>query len=207
VSIIKNVTFNSDLQDWVWIGWLDLLRLKHSPISELKAIQRYCYSTHFTFHRCTRTRFLSLQKPCPSNGFITILLSLRNTHKVFFAQPISFLSIILQLPILKTRLNSIPLLPSSYTGRLGSRKSAFQFRLDYCFYSIQLLLPCPFITPRYWPHKNTSLYCQGGVFTASLPSNGRVSVACIRFDGMCLPSHSLAMGIQVTILIDNYCSL
>jgi hypothetical protein len=40
-----------------------------------------------------------------------------------FAQPNSFLAIILQLPIPETRLNSIPLLPSSYSGRLASRNS------------------------------------------------------------------------------------
>jgi hypothetical protein len=50
------------------------------------------------------------------------------------SQPNSFLVIILQLPIPKTRLNSIPLLPSSYPGRLASRNSTLRFMLlhDYC---------------------------------------------------------------------------
>jgi hypothetical protein len=44
-----------------WIGWLDLLHLVHSHSSGLQAIRRYRYSTHFTVHRWTCTRVLSLQ--------------------------------------------------------------------------------------------------------------------------------------------------
>jgi hypothetical protein len=40
----------------------------------------------------------------------------RITHKVLFSQSNSFLAIVLQLPISKTRPNSIPLLPSSYSA-------------------------------------------------------------------------------------------
>jgi hypothetical protein len=43
----------------------------------------------------------------------TVLLSLQMTHDIFFAQPNSFLTTILQLPIPKTRLKSTPLLSSS----------------------------------------------------------------------------------------------
>jgi hypothetical protein len=45
----------------------------------------------------------------------------------------SFLAIILQLPIPKTRLNSIPLLPSSYPGRLASRNSTNSSQLNSFF--------------------------------------------------------------------------
>jgi hypothetical protein len=58
-----------------------------------------------------------------ATDFITVSLSLRITHEGFFAPPNSFLAIILQLPIPKTRLHSIPLLPSSCPGRLSSRNS------------------------------------------------------------------------------------
>jgi hypothetical protein len=55
----------------------------------------------------------------------------------------SFLAIILQLPIPKTRLNSIPLLPRSYPGKLASRNSI----LHNCC-SIELF----FITTLHGPH-------------------------------------------------------
>jgi hypothetical protein len=52
---------------------------------------------------------------------MTVSLSLQITHEVFFSQTNSFLAIILQLPIPKTRLNLIPLLLNSCPGRLASR--------------------------------------------------------------------------------------
>jgi hypothetical protein len=55
-------------------------------------------------------------------------LSLQLTQSLF-AQPHSFLAIILRLPIPKTRLSSSHLLPGSYPGRLGSRNWT---RLEYC---------------------------------------------------------------------------
>jgi hypothetical protein len=62
-------------------------------------------------------------------GFITVSLTLELTYGVFFSQRNSLLAIILQLPIPKTPLSSIPLLPSSYPGRLASRNSTLHFRL------------------------------------------------------------------------------
>jgi hypothetical protein len=52
-------------------------------------------------------------------------LSFRITQEIFFAPSIPFLAIILLLHIPKTRLNSIPLLPNSYRGKLASRNSTF----------------------------------------------------------------------------------
>jgi hypothetical protein len=72
------------------------------------------------------------------------------THKVFFSRPNSFLAIILQLPITKTRLNSIPLLQSSYPGRLASRNSTQ-------FFSTELF----FITILHGPRRNQSLSIVG----------------------------------------------
>jgi hypothetical protein len=69
---------------------------------------------------------------------LSVSLSLQITHGVFFTQPSSFLAIILQLPIPMTRLtiSSIPLLPSSYPGRLALETRLFTSLLDY--YSILL---------------------------------------------------------------------
>jgi hypothetical protein len=60
---------------------------------------------------------------------LSVSLSLQITHEVCFSQPSSFLAIILQLPIPKTLLNSIPI---SYPGRLASRNSVLYFRLMFC---------------------------------------------------------------------------
>jgi hypothetical protein len=47
--------------------------------------------THFTVHRYTRARVLSLHQLYPGNGFIKVSLSLQITHEVFFSPPNSFL--------------------------------------------------------------------------------------------------------------------
>jgi hypothetical protein len=82
-------------------------------------------------------------------------LSLQITHEVFFSQTHSFLAIILQLPITKTRLNSIPLLPVSYPGWLASRNSTLHSRL---------LLPASelfFITTLHGPRRKPGLSVVG----------------------------------------------
>jgi hypothetical protein len=91
--------------------------------SELQATTAIPLFPHFTVPRYTHTRILSLHQSCPGNGSITVSLSLQITYEAFFSQPNFFFAIILLLPIPKTRLNSIPLLPSSYPGRLASRNS------------------------------------------------------------------------------------
>jgi hypothetical protein len=48
---------------------------------------------------------------------------------------IPFLTLFLWLPIPKTRIRLIPLLPSSYPCRLASRSSTLHSRLDYSLYS------------------------------------------------------------------------
>jgi hypothetical protein len=55
--------------------------------------------------------------------FITVSLSIQITHEVFFSQPNSLLAIF--LPFRKTRLNSIPLLPSSRPSRLAWNSTTF----------------------------------------------------------------------------------
>jgi hypothetical protein len=46
-------------RDGIRIGWLDLLA-PYTHNSELQIIQLYCWFTHLTIHRYTRTRILSL---------------------------------------------------------------------------------------------------------------------------------------------------
>jgi hypothetical protein len=74
-------------------------------------------------------------------------LSLQITHEIFFAQPNLSLSLSLRLPIPKIRLQSIPLRPSSYPGRMASRNSILHFRLDYSttvLFTLSCLLPVSF---------------------------------------------------------------
>jgi hypothetical protein len=73
--------------------------------------------------------------------FITVSLSLHIRHEVFLLQSKSFLALILQLPIPKTRLNSIPLLPSSYPGRLVSRNSTPFFSTEHFAQTTQKTQP------------------------------------------------------------------
>jgi hypothetical protein len=68
---------------------------------------------------------------------LSVSLTLQFTREVFFSQPNSFLAIILQLPIPKTQLNSNPLFPSSYPGRLASRNSTLHYSTTV-LYSIKV---------------------------------------------------------------------
>jgi hypothetical protein len=98
-----------------------------------------------------------------------VSLSLQLTHDVFSAQPNSFLAVILQLPIPKTRLISIPLLPISCPSRLASRNTTQSSQLNSYLHGFARTTK-----------KTHSLYCWEGVFTASLHSNGCYSiVACV----------------------------
>jgi hypothetical protein len=64
-------------------------------------------------------------------------LTLTSAHYEVFSQSNSFLAFILQLPIPKTRLSSIPLLPSSYPGRLESRNSTRLRLLRWTIYEFR----------------------------------------------------------------------
>jgi hypothetical protein len=63
------------------------------------------------------------------------------SHMKSSCQPNSFLAPILQLPIPKTGLNSVPLLPGSCPCRLASRSSTYHFRLDYSTSATPLTAP------------------------------------------------------------------
>jgi hypothetical protein len=96
------------------------------------------------------------------------------------------LSPILLLPTPKIRLSSVPLLPSSCSGRLASRNSTRLFSTEIFF-----------ITTLHGPRRKQPLYCWEGVFTAPLHSNGSYSIVAYIFvaAGMCQPSHCLAMNV------------
>jgi hypothetical protein len=117
------------------------------------------------------------------------------TYEVFFSQPNSFLAIILQLPIPKTRLNSIPLLPSSYPGRmcLETRLTLLNWTLLYN-HSARTT------------QKIQHFYCWEGVFTVPLNSNGSYSiVACVFVAaGMFFPSRCLTMNIYSDVTIPAF---
>jgi hypothetical protein len=115
-----------------WIEWLDLLT-PYTNHSELQAIQRYRYSTHFIVTVPRALGFSVFTSRILASGFITVSLSFQITKEVFLSEPNSFLAIILQLPIPKIRLNSIPLLPSSCPGRLASRISTQFFSTELFF--------------------------------------------------------------------------
>jgi hypothetical protein len=103
--------------DWI-IGFIDILYIQLGTTGNYSAIgDLTLYSS--PLHTHTHTLGFSV---FTSRILATYLnsLSLRITHEVFFSQPNFFLAIILQVPIPKTRLNSIPLLPGSSPGRLAS---------------------------------------------------------------------------------------
>jgi hypothetical protein len=108
------------LLDGFWIGLLDLLTL-YTINYGLHVIT--ALSLLYTLHSLTCTRILSFHLSYPGNGFLKVSLSLQITHGFFFVPLSSFLAIIVQMPVPKTRLNSIPLHPSSFPDRLASRNS------------------------------------------------------------------------------------
>jgi hypothetical protein len=149
---------------WLVHGVLDSCTFK----SELQATTALPLFPHFTGHRWARTRVVSLRQACPGNRCITVWVSLQIPHKVFLAPLDSFPAIILQLPVPKTRLSSIPLLPSSYPARLASRNSTRQ----------NWTLPCNHFSRT--TQKTQPLYFWEGSFTVPLHSNGSYwIVACV----------------------------
>jgi hypothetical protein len=111
---------SSGFDDWIYWHLIHTARdyRQYRAIADLRNLQFTI--THALGFSVFTSRILS-------TDFITVSLSLQITHEVFFAPPNSFLAIILQLPIHKTHLNSIPLPRSSCPGRLASRNST---RLD-----------------------------------------------------------------------------
>jgi hypothetical protein len=125
--------------DWM-IGFYKHLKHTSQNCRQYSAIA----DLHFIVHRCTCIRVLRLHQSYPGNGFITVTLQLQTTREVLWSQSNSFLAIILQLSIMKIRLNSIPLLPSSMQADVP--------KLDYSSEHF-------FITILHGRRRNPSLYC------------------------------------------------
>jgi hypothetical protein len=177
-----------------WIGRFYLL----TPYSQTRNC-RQLYSAIADLHtlRFTVTHSLGFSvftSRILATDFITASLSLQITHEIFFAKPNSFLAIILQLPIPKSRLSSIPMFSSSYPGRLASRNSTlFSWSLLYNHFARTT-------------HKTQPLSCLEGVFTAPLQSNGSYSRdACIFVAAeICLASRCLAMNVYSDFFIPAF---
>jgi hypothetical protein len=137
--------------------------------------------------------FSVFTSPILATDFITVSLSLQITHGILCSQPNSFLAIILQLQIPKTRLRS---LPSSYPGRLASRNSTelFYSRLPL-LYSAVCCLTLPYNHFARTMQK-TQPYCLGDVSTDPLHSNRRPILARVGTPGNAfnesLPSNGYA---------------
>jgi hypothetical protein len=119
-------------------------------------------------------------------------MSLQITYEVFFSQPNSFLATIMRLPTPKTRLNSISLLPSSYSGWLAPRNSTIHFSTT------------------------TVLYCQTlsyNHFVRATQKEACLFIRCLTMDvlllrayactGICLPSRCLAVDLYITIFSNS----
>jgi hypothetical protein len=105
----------------------------------------------------------------------------------------SFRSLISFFPLFcNCQLNSIPLLPSSYTGRLASRNSTLHSFLNICCWT---LFDNAFARTT---QKTASIFKEACWLSRCLARDVLLlrSYACA---GMCLPSRCLAMGIHVTI--------
>jgi hypothetical protein len=107
--------------------------------------------------------------------------------------PNSFVAIILQLPIPKTRLNSIPVFISWQAG---------VSKLDSILLNWILL----YNDVARATQKTQDFYCYEGVFTAPLHSNGSYSIAASVFvvAGMCLSSRCLVMYIYSNFAIPAF---
>jgi hypothetical protein len=117
-----------DWNDWIY---------SHLYIHTTRAyrqLQRYRYSTHFQFTVAHALGFSVFTSRILATD-ISLSVTSNHTWSLLLTVLIPFVAFVLRLPIPKTRLHSIPPLPSSYPGRLASRSST---RLDYCS-----LLLCP----------------------------------------------------------------
>jgi hypothetical protein len=167
--------------EWM-IGFIDTLFTQLGTTGNYSAIADP-HTLHFTVtHALGFSVFTSRILVTDYN---TVSLSLQITHEVFFPQPNSLLAIILQLAIMKTEFNSIPLLPTSYPGwRSETRLTLLNWTLLYNYFARTT-------------QKTQPLYCCEGVFTAPLHSNGSYSiVACVFVAaGTCLRSCCLEINV------------
>jgi hypothetical protein len=182
------------LDDWIYSHFIHRTRhyRQYSAIADLHTL-RFTV-THALGFSVFTGRILA-------TDFIRVSLSFHITHEVFFAQP-SFLAIILQMPVQKTRINSISSAP-----KLISRQAAVSKLDSGQFYAAiisfgTLLYNCFARTTQ----KTQRIYCWEGVFTAPLYNNGSyLIVACVFVAaGMCLPSRCLAMNVYSDFIIPAF---
>jgi hypothetical protein len=100
------------LDDWIYWHLIHIAR-------DYRQLQRYCWSTHFTVHRCTRIRVLSFQYSYPGNGFITVY-HFKSHMESSFRSLIPFLPIVCSCQF--RRIDSVQLQAHIPAGRcLGIR--------------------------------------------------------------------------------------
>jgi hypothetical protein len=167
------------------IGWLDLLHLIHSHSSGLLVMQRYRYSTHFQLTVAHALGFSVFTSRILATDLSEFHCNFKPHVKFFWHRLIPFLTIILQLPVL--RLDSTTL---GYCSTL------------FCTMPTLSLLPLScrtlLIATLHGPPGKHSVHCWRSLFSAPLPSNTCPILACLCVAGMCLATCCLAMGIHVT---------
>jgi hypothetical protein len=127
------------MRDYRWVFGFDdcfYCTLYIHTARDYMQLQRYRWFTHFTVHRYTLV--VSWQRI-----YHSLTVTSNNTWSLLFKHN-SFLAIILQLPVPKTRFHSVPLLPAGWRPETRHFISRLLGRVFWL---------CPFITPRHGPHK------------------------------------------------------
>jgi hypothetical protein len=167
---------------------LDLLT-PYTQHSELHATQRYClptlYSSPLHTHQDSQSSLVVSWQRIYNSLTITSNHTLSSLHSL-----INFFRVLPQLPTPKSRLNSIPLLPSSYPGRLASRNSTQFYTAPASFATLSFMTTLHG-SRRKHVHSIVEKACLhlrcleidvlllrvgsgGNVFTKSLPSSGSI---------------------------------
>jgi hypothetical protein len=168
-----------------WIGWLDLLT-PYTQHSGLQAIQRYCWSTHFTVHRCTRS-ILSLYYSYPGNGFVSLTVTSNHTW-----------SLLITVWFLSCQYSAAANFEDS--TQFKSKFISWQAGLPKLDCSVEFFCMTT-LHGRHGKHRLLLSRIILGVFTAPLHSNGRGADHVGNSTSVveaCLPSRCLAMGMHVT---------
>jgi hypothetical protein len=171
-----------------WIYWHLIQNTRN-----YRQLQRSRWSTHFTVHRYTRARILSLHLSYPGNGIIIVSLSLRNTHGIFFSQPNFFLCNYSEIANSEdsTQFNSSA--PKLISWQVGVSKLNSS-RHYYCS-----LLPNTFYNHFARTTQKTTSVVMIACFLIRCLAVDDPLLRSLAPAGMCLPSRCQAMGIRVTI--------
>jgi hypothetical protein len=166
-----------------WIHWHLICSTQNC-----RQLQRYRYF-HASQVTVTPASVLGVHQSCPGNRFITISLSFQIIHEVFFAQPNSFLAIILPTPELRAILccncqprNSILILAAWDPRHIVSGQPPQKALLPLLLCVDSLLQRCVYTTPLHSnvhgadhrKHRSSvvaRIHFHGNVFTNPLPSS------------------------------------